>query len=354
MIADMPLDPFKNLMLTPEVLRLVGEIDEFKGAWKALGTLAPDRLATLRRIATVESVGASTRIEGARLTDREVDILLSNLDLGSFRSRDEEEVAGYAEATKMVFDSWREIPLDENHIKQLHGVLLKFSGRDEHHRGRYKTVTNNVEAFDSKGRSVGVIFETSTPFDTPRLMQELVTWTNRELDGSGHHPLLTIAVFIVRYLAIHPFQDGNGRLARVLTNLALLRMGYTYMPYSSLERVIEENREQYYRGLRSAQGTLDKDESRLMDWLRFFLLCLIEQKNSLADKVKREKLMSSLSVLDEQLLHFARQHGRMSLTAAMTLTKANRNTLKLHLKQLVQSGRLKLLGRGRSSWYEIV
>src|SRR3989441_4712117 len=145
-ITGMPLDPFRNLVLTPDLLRLVGEVDEFKGAWKALGTLAPDRLATLRHITTVESVGASTRIEGAKLTDKEVDVLLSNLDLGSFRSRDEQEVAGYAEATTLVFDSWRDIPVTENHIKQLHGKLLKFSQRDEHHRGAYKTVVNNVEA----------------------------------------------------------------------------------------------------------------------------------------------------------------------------------------------------------------
>ena len=353
-VTDMPLDPFKNLVLTSDLLLLVGEIDEFKGAWKALGSLAPDRLATLRQIATVESVGASTRIEGARLTDREVDVLLSNLDLGSFRSRDEQEVAGYAEATKMVFDSWRDMPLTENHIKQLHGTLLRFSHRDEYHRGGYKMTPNNVEAFDEHGRSVGVIFETATPFDTPRLMEELVAWTNRELGGSSHHPLLVVAVFVVRFLAVHPFQDGNGRLARVLTNLLLARTGYTYVPYSSLERVVEENREQYYRALRSAQGTLDKDESHLMDWLRFFLLCLVEQKNSLAEKVKRERLMTSLSALDELLLQLAHQHGRLTLTAAQALTKANRNTLKLHLRQLVQAGRLQLLGRGRSSWYEAV
>jgi Fic family protein len=350
----MPLEPFKNQVLTSDLLRLVGEIDEFKGAWKAFGTLAPDRLATLKQIATVESVGASTRIEGARLSDRQVDILLSNLDLGSFKSRDEEEVAGYAEATKLVFDSWRDIPLTENYIKQLHGVLLKFSPRDEHHRGSYKTLVNNVEAFDVHGRSVGVIFETATPFDTPRLMEELVAWTNRELKANLHHPLLVIAVFVVRFLAIHPFQDGNGRLARVLTNLLLQRAGYTYVPYSSLERVVEENREQYYRALRSAQGTLDKDESHLMDWLRFFLLSLVEQKNALAEKVSREKLMTSLSALDEQLIQLTRQHGRLTLTDAMTLTKANRNTLKLHLRQLVQAGQLRLLGSGRSSWYEVI
>jgi len=346
------LDPFRHTSFTADLLRLIGEIDEFKGAWKALGNLAPDRLATLRRVATVESVGASTRIEGAKLTDAQVDALLSNLDLGSFKTRDEQEVAGYAEATKMVFDSWPDIPLSENHIKQLHGVLLKFSPRDERHRGEYKKLANNVEAFDEHGRSVGVIFETATPFDTPRLMHELVAWTKRELEGKDHHPLLVNAAFIVRFLAIHPFQDGNGRLARVLTNLILLRTGYGYMPYSSLERVIEDNREQYYRALRSAQGTLDRDESRLPDWLRFFLLCLVEQKNKLADKVQREKIMAALSPLDEKLLSFAKSHGRLTLASAAKLTKANRNTLKLHLRQLVEAGRLRLLGRGRSSWYE--
>jgi Fic family protein len=305
-------------------------------------------------VATVESVGASTRIEGARLSDREVDLLLSNLDLGSFRTRDEQEVAGYAEATNLVFESWPEIPLTENHIKQLHGVLLKHSHRDEHHRGEYKTLPNNVEAFDQHGRSVGVIFETASPSDTARLMQELVGWTVRELDGNKHHPLLVIAAFIVRFLAIHPFQDGNGRLARVLTNLAILRTGYTYAPYSSMERVIEENREQYYRALRSAQGTLDKDESRLMDWVRFFLFSLLTQKNSLEEKVKRERLMTSLSPIDEDLLQIARQHGRVTLASAQALTRANRNTLKLHLRLLVESGHLRLLGRGRSSWYEMV
>jgi Fic family protein len=350
----MPIEPFRHVTLASDLLRLVGDIDEFKGAWKALRSLAPDRLETLRRIATVESVGASTRIEGARLTDREVDLLLSNLDLGSFESRDEQEVAGYAEATTLVFDSWRDIPLSENHIKQLHGTLLRFSPQEEHHRGHYKKISNNVEAFDERGRSVGIIFETASPFDTPRLMEELVAWTREELDGKSHHPLMVIAVFIVRFLAIHPFQDGNGRLARVLTNLLLLRSGYTYMPYSSLERVVEQNREQYYRALRSAQGTLDRDEARLTDWLRFFLLCLVEQKNSLSEKMRRERLMSSLSALDEELLQLARQHGRLTLTGASRLTKANRNTLKLHLRQLVQSGHLQLLGRGRSSWYEAV
>ncbi|HEX4999551.1 MAG TPA: Fic family protein [Terriglobia bacterium] len=349
----MAFDPLKNLSVTTELLRLVAEVDEFKGSWRALGNLAPERLAALKRVATIESAGASTRIEGAKLTDSEVDRLLSGIKAEHFDTRDEQEVAGYADATTLVFEAWRDIPLTENHLKQLHGILLKHSEKDERHRGHYKTVSNNVEAFDEKGKSIGVVFETASPFDTPRLMEELVTWTREALEKDEHHPLLVIAVFIVRFLAVHPFQDGNGRLARVLTNLLLLRTGYSYAPYTSLERIIEENRELYYRSLRRSQMTLDRDESQLIDWVRFFLHCLVRQKNVLGRKLEQERVMGALPELDERILSLTRQHGRLTLNDALLLTRANRNTLKLHLRQLVAARRLKLLGRGRGSWYEI-
>lgn len=347
------MEPLKSLQITPELLRLISELDEFRGRWQALSALAPDRLSALRRVATIESVGSSTRIEGAKLTDEEVDRLLSGVEVRSFRSRDEQEVAGYAAAMNLVFQSAPEMALTENHIKQLHGVLLKYSDEDESHRGNYKTLPNQVEAFDQDGQSLGVIFQTASPFDTPRLMEELVRWTSDALAAGSYHRLLVIGAFAVRFLAIHPFQDGNGRLARILTTLLLLRAGYAYVPYSSLERVIEENKHEYYRALRRAQSTLDKDETLLGDWLLFFLRCLAQQKNVLERKVERERLMASLSPLDEQLLRVAREHGRLTLSAAVKLTGANRNTLKLHLRQLVESGRLRLQGRGPASWYEI-
>jgi Fic family protein len=350
----MAFDPLKNLLVTAELLRLVAEVDEFKGGWKALGNLAPERLAALRRVATIESTGASTRIEGAKLTDSEVDRLLSGIKAEHFDTRDEQEVAGYAEATTLVFEAWRDIPLTENHLKQLHGILLKHSDKDERHRGHYKTVSNNVEAFDDKGKSIGIIFETASPFDTPRLMEELVGWARASLEKDDHHPLLVIAAFIVRFLAVHPFQDGNGRLARVLTNLMLLRTGYSYVPFISLEHIIEENREQYYRSLRRAQMTLDRDEAQLIDWVRFFLHCLVRQKNGLAKKLEQERVMGSLPELDERILSLVRQHGRLSMNDALLLTRANRNTLKVHLRQLVEARRLKLFGKGRGAWYEAV
>lgn len=128
-----------TIQITPEILRLIARIDEFKGAWRAFGTLAPDRLSALRRVATIESIGSSTRIEGSKLSDREVERLLSNLQIKSFDTRDEQEVAGYAELLDLVFGSWQDITVTENHIKQLHQILLRYSEKDTWHSGNYKT-----------------------------------------------------------------------------------------------------------------------------------------------------------------------------------------------------------------------
>ncbi len=344
-------DLLARLVLTPEILRLVAAVDEFKGRWQALGRLTPDRFGTLKRTATMESVGSSTRIEGAKLTDPEVDALLRGLDVRSFRSRDEEEVAGYAEAMALVFDHFPAMPLTENHLKQLHGVLLKHAHQDARHRGHYKTHENRVEAYDAEGRSLGVIFETASPFDTPRLMTELVDWTRAALDDGAHHPLLVIAVFVVRLLAIHPFEDGNGRLARILTTLLLMRSGYGYVPYSSLERIIEDNKEGYYRSLRSAQRTLDTGETRLGDWVVFLLECLAQQTRVLEQRIVRERRLEETDPLDSTVLELVRDRSRLTVADVVTLTGANRNTVKAHLRRLVAAGHLVLHGRGRGAWY---
>lgn len=205
----MPITPY---LLTPEFVRLLTEIDEFKGAWLALRSQARGQLAELKTVSVVQSVGSSTRIEGSKLSDAEVAQLLGGVGKKSFRSRDEEEVAGYADTLEEVYRSWEQIPLTENHIKQLHGMVLRHSSKDQRHLGEYKKGPNNVVATDAQGQVVGIVFETATPFDTPRLMETLVEDANRELELKEHHPLLVIGDFVVRFLAIHPFQDGNGRL----------------------------------------------------------------------------------------------------------------------------------------------
>lgn len=340
--------------ITPEILALIASIDEFKGAWRALGTLAPDRLSALRRVATIESIGSSTRIEGSRLSDREVEHLLSNPQIKSFATRDEQEVAGYAEVMELVFSSWRDIPLTENHIKQLHRDLLTYSEKDAWHRGNYKTSTNSVVAFDEDGKQLGVVFATAAPFDTPMLMTELVGWFNEETESAQLHPLLLIGMWVVVFLQIHPFQDGNGRLSHVLTTLLLLRAGYAYVPYSSLESVVERSKEAYYLALRQTQGTIRSEEPNWQPWLEFFLRALSEQVRRLNRKVEREKLvLAALPELSLQIVEFAREHGRITMGDAIRLTGGNRNTLKQHFRALVERGHLELHGGGRGVWYQL-
>ena len=348
------------VMDTPDVklahaeIKLIAEIDEFKGRWQALRTLAPDRLQTLRKVATVESIGSSTRIEGAKLSDREVEELLSGLRIKPLRSRDEEEVAGYAECMELVFESYAEIPVDENHIKQLHRVLLQHVAKDARHRRAYKKLPNHVEAFDQAGKSLGVVFATATPFDTPRKMAELIEWLAREGRERQSHPLLTIAVFVVHFLAIHPFQNGNGRLSRVLTTLLLLQAGYHYAPYSSLERIIEENKDHYYLALRRSQQTIYGDNSTSMAWVTFFLRSLRKQVAVLEKKLQDEQRLAELPPLSRDLLQLTRERGRLTVRHAVTLSGGNRNTIKLHLRQLVQRGLLRQEGVGKGTWYRPV
>jgi len=343
-----------SLQITRGILQLIARIDEFKGSWRALGTLAPDRLSALRRVATIESIGSSTRIEGSRLTDQEVERLLSNLAIQSFETRDEQEVAGYADLMDLVFSSWQDIPFDENHVKQLHQILLRHSEKDSRHRGQYKTHTNSVAAFDENGVQIGIVFETASPFDTPRLMSELIQWVNAERDNGELHPLLIIAIFVVVFLEIHPFQDGNGRLSRVLTTLLLMHAGYAYVPYSSLESVVEFNKEAYYLALRQTQGTIRLAEPNWQPWLEFFLNSLAEQVRRLEKKVQREKIvLAALPDLSLQIVEFAREHGRITIGDAIRLTGASRNTLKQHFRNLVDRGHLNQQGGGRGVWYTL-
>jgi len=343
-----------TIQITPEILAFIARINEFKGAWRAMGTLPPERLRALQRVATIESIGSSTRIEGSRLTDREVERLLNNLQIKAFATPDEQEVAGYAELMEQVFSSWQHITFTENHIKQLHRDLLAYSEKDAWHRGHYKTTPNNVAPFDENGAQIRVVFQTATPFDTPRLMGELVSWLREERTSARLHPLLIIALWIVVFLEIHPFQDGNGPLSRVLATLLLLQSGYIYVQYSSLESVIEHNKEAYYLALRQTQGTIRTDTPNWQPWLVFFLRSLAEQVTRLERKVEREKMvLASLPDLSLKIVEFAREHGRITIGEAIKLTGASRNTLKQHFRALVERGHLSQYGSGRGVWYEL-
>jgi len=319
-----------------------------------LGYLSVEKLFSLRKAAIIASTGSSTRIEGAKLSDKEVDILLSNINIKSFKSRDEEEVSGYAEAMNTILESYKEIPLFENYIKQLHGILLKFSARDQYHKGEYKKTPNHVEIFDENGKSLGIVFETAPPFETPGLMKDLITGVNQMFKQKKYHPLLIISYFNIHFLAIHPFQDGNGRLSRILTNLLLLQNGYQYIQYSSLEHIIENNKDKYYLALRKSQKNIRARDEDVSNWHIFFLQCLKEQKDILLSKIENERKMEILPEISERIINLIKEQGRITNRQIVSIIGLNRNTVKINLKKLIESNYLQKHGQGKGTYYTTI
>lgn len=400
---ELPIPP--RIEVTQNILNRISKIDEYRGEWKFTGRLAPEKLQSLRQLATIESIGSSTRIEGSKMSDREVETLIAHLDTKSFRTRDQQEVAGYAKVMDLVHKNWREMAPTKNLILQLHRNLLDFSKKDQRHLGEWKTHPNSVAAFDLDGKMIGVVFETATPFDTPTLMDNLIQW-HLHFDATEEpelHPLLRIAAFIVTFLAVHPFQDGNGRLSRVLTNLLLMRAGYLFVEYSSLENVIEHNKQAYYTALRDTQTTFTQTppgtpegtppRPRWDSWLLFFLESMERQIDRLRERlamiqgddetfrddkpppstvqdlagkylsrfqapasaaVAEFSLPEDLSPLAGKVLALLRQRQSLSVAEAVTELGANRNTLKGKFAELVERGYAKLYGKGRGAHYREV
>lgn len=343
-----------DIKINNQMLSIISEIDEFKGSWKLLGKIAPEKLRALKKVATIESVGSSNRIEGNKLSDKQVEELLSRINKQSFANRDEEEVAGYAKLADTIFEDWEIIPLSENYIKQLHKILLEYSSKDEKHKGEYKKISNSVVAYDSDGKEIGIVFETATPFETPLKMQELIEWTNKNLTERYYHPLIVIGIFVVNFLAIHPFQDGNGRLSRALTNLLLLKSGYLYIPYSSTESIVEDNKEAYYRALRETQVSL-KNIPNYEPWLMFFLKTLQKQKIRLEYKLEHTStsIKSNLDLPETsaKIMEIFDSKERVTLSELAELTNININTIKKHLASLVKNNYLTKHGKTRGAWY---
>jgi len=343
----------QDIKITPQMLSMVAEIETFKGAWDASVQIRTEQLRALRKVSTIESVGSSNRIEGNRLSDAQVEKLLSRIDRASFKSRYEEEVVGYAKLMDTIFDNYSVIPLSENYIKQLHQILLQHVGKDERHRGEYKKYPNSIVAYDAGGKEIGVIFETASPFDTPHLMEALVEWTRKNLGDPFLHPLIVIGVFVVRFLAIHPFQDGNGRLSWVLTALLLLKSGYSYIPYSSIESIIESSKEGCYRALRETQKNIWTEKADYEPWLSFFLTTLQKQKRHLESKIESmTKDDTKLGKTARAILGLFDDKPEWSVAEIAKALRLNVNTAAKTVKALVEGGYLAKHGSTKGAWYE--
>jgi len=284
----------KRVHLSNEILQKIAKIDEFKGLWKGSLRLSPQTLGRIKRSVLITSTGASTRIEGSRMSDDEVARLIAGLKSIPPKGRDAEEVAGYADLLGRIFDNWKTFKITEGQILHFHKILLNFSQKDSSHKGKYKTTDNKVVMRMEDGKEI-VIFKPTKPYLTKKEMDDVLFWLTSEIEKKETHPLILIANFIFEFLAIHPFRDGNGRLSRALTTLLLLKTGYTYVPYVSLDEIIEERKIDYYLALRKTQSKHKTKNEDITLWLNFLLDALMEQikrAKEIMEEDQPEKLLN--------------------------------------------------------------
>ncbi len=342
----------KRLAQLPhEIFLKIARIDELKGQWTAGANLSPQLLGRLKRSVLIASTGASTRIEGARLSDEDVEDLMQGIAMQKFADREKQEVKGYFELLHIIFDSWEHIRFSENAIKHLHQELLKYVEKDQDHRGKYKSTDNKVEMVDEQGRRIGVIFDTTPAYLTPTQMQELVEWTKDALEAKLSHPLIIVGNLLVEFLNIHPFKDGNGRLSRILTNLLLLQAGYLYMPYVSHEKLIEDQKPQYYLALRKSQRTFKKNPGDIAPWLEFFLDIIFAQSKEAINLMSGENIEDILSNKQIVVWQYLQGVNESTPKQIAKVTKVNYATVRQILSKLLELKKVERVGMGRSSRY---
>lgn len=350
----------KRIAIIPHaILSLISSIDELKGRWTAGANLHPQILSRLKQSVLVTSTGASTRIEGAKLSDSDIEDLMRGISIQKFKDRDIQEVKGYFELLKNVFDSWQSIKLNEGTIKHFHQEILKYVEKDTFHRGQYKVTENKVQMVDAKGNIVGTIFDTTPVYLTPIEIRELVEWTIEALKEQKYHPLLIIANFVVEFLKIHPFRDGNGRISRILTNLLMLQAGYLYMPYISHEKLIEEKKQEYYVALRKTQMTLRLRSGQAFNpditpWMTFFLNIILDQSKQAIGLLSDDNLENTLSQRQLVVLEYIQQVKEATPGDIAEKTKVVRATVNQVLEKFIRLKKVERIGMGRSTRYRIL
>ncbi len=336
----------------PHIVALLAEIDGIRGEFKSGLRMTPQAITSLKRSVLITSAGASTRIEGAKLADEEVERVMQGLTASKLAERDYQEVQGYLEVLQNVFDGYKTLPLREGVIQSLHNELLKYSKKDQPHKGKYKTKENTVGILGKDGKTIAkVIFNPTAAWATPAEMTDLVSWTYDALEEGRFHPLLVIANFLVEFLKIHPFEDGNGRLSRVLTNLLLLRSGYQFAQYVSHEQIVEHRKDEYYIALRKSQETFGTDKDTIAPWLNFFLSVVREQATKALAYLEEEKVEDTLSPKQYEVWKYLSTVGDAARGDIVKATGIAEATINQSIDRLIELGKIKRIGRGRGTRY---
>lgn len=341
-----------SFSINQKILNLIGKIDLYKGRWNSIEKLENIYLKELRRIATIESIGASTRIEGGTLTNDEIKELLNNVKITELNTRDKQEVIGYYDTLEIIYENYDNIQLSENYIKQLHQNLLRYSSKDERYAGKYKSLSNKAITNYPSGIQK-IIFNTTEVYLVENEMDNLINWTNKQLSSDEIHPLIIIGLFIYEFFSIHPFQDGNGRLSRLLTTLLLLKKNYLFIQYISFENLIEQSKKEYFEALMEEQKIGNKENENISKWTLYFL----DKINILTQKLENEYALfkSKGSYLNERQKEIKKYIKKNQPVKISDISKHFKDitiyTLKKDLQYMKAEKAIKTIGVGKGTVY---
>lgn len=337
-----------RLNINWKLIRLISQIDRFDASWKSIEKKEGQSLKQLKTIATVRSVGASTRIEGSKMSNEEVEVLLKEIDITKIVDRDSQEVVGYFETLDLISESFEDIPISENSLKNLHNILLKHSKKDEWHKGDYKQHSNLVEAKFPDGTRQIIFQTTEAGFPTQDAMRQLINWYANDKET---HPLVKCALFAYEFVSIHPFQDGNGRLSRLLSTLLLLKNGYKWIQYVSFEHEIESRKTEYYRVLRSCQAHRPNED--VTEWIQFFFDALGNIQKQLMIKLESKGVETRLSLREKSILLFIENNAGCKSGDIAKRLGIPSPTVKRILLELIKQNLIEKFGTGPGTNYSI-
>lgn len=337
-----------SLNIDWKLINLISEIDRFDANWTSVERKEGQNLKELKSIATVRSVGASNRIEGNKMSDEEVDVLLQKIDITKLTDRDTQEVVGYFEVLDLISETYQNISISENNIKSLHNILMKYNAKDQWHKGNYKQHSNAVEATFPDGSRQIVFQTTEAGFATEDAVRRLVDWYNSENEV---HTLIRIASFVYDFLSVHPFQDGNGRLSRLISTLLLLKNGYKWIQYVSFEHEIENRKSEYYQVLRSCQAQRPNEDITV--WILFFLNCLRNIQSQLMAKLDKSGIEKQLSAKENSILTIIQNRPNIQSSEISEKLAIPAPTVKRILSDLLGKGLIEKKGVGRGISYTI-
>ena len=335
----------KNLQ-TPEIVNMLSSLHEFRGKQELYIEAESDILTALLNIAKIQSTKASNKIEGIYTSDERLEALV--MEKAEPQNRSEEEIAGYREVLATVHDSYEYISICPNNILQLHRDLYGFSSSDT--GGRFKN-TDNVIAESGKDGKQRVRFAPVPAFQTAEAMEALCSEFNSAIDRSEYDPLLLIPMFILDFLCIHPFNDGNGRMSRLLTLLLLYRSGYIVGKYISMEMLIEKTKETYYEALQNSSIGWHDNTSDYTSFVRYYLGVVLKGYNDFQDRVEHLKYRK-ISKTERVKAVFEKKLGIIKKSDIATLCPdISETTIERSLKELLESGYIEKVGKGRATGY---